>query len=128
MCYGGGKLVLTWYFSFVEGNNGYIVVTANGGMNQQRVAVSNDLTSCSFHDYSFATKFHSFVCICLCFRRVICIVFFTIFSCFKLVYSLKTGLQCCGYCTVAESNPCFCAVVLNATILLQKGLICSLPF
>ena len=48
MCYGGAKPVLTWYFSFVEENNGYILVTANGGMNQQRVAVSNALTSAAF--------------------------------------------------------------------------------
>jgi hypothetical protein len=52
---------------------------------------------------------------------LICIVFFTIFNCFKLVYSLKTGLQCCGYCTVAESNPCFCAVVLYATVFASEG-------
>lgn len=28
-------------FGIVEGNNGYIVVSANGGINQQRVAVSS---------------------------------------------------------------------------------------
>ena len=28
------------YITFSEGNNGFIMVTANGGINQQRVAVS----------------------------------------------------------------------------------------
>lgn len=35
----------------IGGHNGYLVVTANGGMNQQRVAVSNahDTNSIFFH-------------------------------------------------------------------------------
>lgn len=33
------NLLLMW-LKFSEGKNGYIIVTANGGINQQRVAVS----------------------------------------------------------------------------------------
>lgn len=34
-------MAISLEFGFVEGNNGYIVVSANGGINQQRVAVSS---------------------------------------------------------------------------------------
>lgn len=39
-------------FGIVEGNNGYIVVSANGGINQQRVAVSSvSGRICCFYAY-----------------------------------------------------------------------------
>lgn len=34
----------------IEGNNGYILVTANGGINQQRVAVSILCQTASFYN------------------------------------------------------------------------------
>lgn len=47
-------MAISLEFGFVEGNNGYIVVSANGGINQQRVAVSSvSGRICCFYEYFY---------------------------------------------------------------------------
>lgn len=89
--------------TFVGGNNGYILITANGGMNQQRVAVSN--TSDQLQAFMIAPLP---LCPIILHPLLASETLSSLpFELFQTLFCLKAGLQCCRYCTVIEFNSCY---------------------
>lgn len=86
----------------IEGTNGYLMVTANGGMNQQRVAVSNVWGPNSYYDYLL---FFAISWICIACRITICLLCLVL----KILLWLK---QVCNAVVIAR--------LLNSTLVVPR--------
>lgn len=104
------ELIMILYGLFSEGNNGYIMVSANGGINQQRVAVSH-IT------FRFSASFWCSSSCIVCRSWIL-----QLFLLFCAIYNIKNELmlsceQVCNAVAVAR--------LLNATLVLPHFLFSS---